>query len=83
MDVHLFLPLTALAVACWYIAACAFAPYARCSRCEATGTTRTRIRGHARPCTGCRGTGRRLRIGRRLFTRTTRTLDTGQTSRPS
>lgn len=63
-----------------YIARCWLRPFTVCDRCRGTGTAPTttmdRLRGrsprpralHARPdCRRCRGTGLRLRIGRRLY----------------
>ncbi|MBN1172718.1 MAG: hypothetical protein JXA67_11140 [Micromonosporaceae bacterium] len=52
-----------------YAASCLFWPYTRCGRCEGTGK-RSRKDGRVwRPCRTCKGSGRRLRVGRWLYNR--------------
>ncbi|GAA4051155.1 hypothetical protein [Nonomuraea soli] len=70
-NIATLLPLAGiLAVTLWalgYAAACATSPFARCNRCGGRGKTLT-ARGHLkRFCRRCKGTGLRLRWGRRLF----------------
>lgn len=75
-----------LFVAVGYAAACYIRPFTHCHRCDGTGASARRatdrIRYGTRPgpraarglpaCPHCRGTGLRLRIGRRLFNRLAR-----------
>ncbi|MFI6485564.1 hypothetical protein ACIBH1_47200 [Nonomuraea sp. NPDC050663] len=70
-NIATLLPLLAfLALALWalgYAAACTAAPFARCTRCHGRGKTLT-PRGHLKKwCRRCKGTGLRLRWGRRLY----------------
>jgi hypothetical protein len=51
--------LIAYAGLCWLL------PFSRCHACHATGTRRRLLSRRLRPCRCCRGTGRRLRYGRR------------------
>lgn len=51
-----------------YTALCAFRPFGSCRRCKGEGQRLTR-RGHRKPCTRCRTTGLRLRVGRRIHNR--------------
>jgi RecJ-like exonuclease len=61
--------LLASALGLWYAAACSAQPFPICYRCKGTGTRR-----HSRTdCPACRGTGHRLRNGRRLANYLTRT----------
>ncbi|MGN9890587.1 hypothetical protein [Micromonospora sp. L31] len=57
--------LTALGYAAWYLILCAVSPWGRCRRCHGRRYHRTAI-GTRRDCRRCDGTGRRVRIGRRL-----------------
>jgi len=56
-----------------YLSACAWVPFARCSRCHGTGVrmgkTRLLRRPVGKPCRWCRQSGRRLRWGRRVWNR--------------
>lgn len=61
----------AYAVVCWAH------PFATCRRCAGLGRTFTRILRRSVNCPRCRGTGRRVRWGRRLHTHTTRLHDRG------
>jgi hypothetical protein len=50
-----------------YVAACAYKPFAPCGKCDGNGKTR-KPRGRVwRRCRRCRGTGLRLRWGRRIY----------------
>ncbi len=53
--------LTIYALACW------IAPFGRCQTCKGTGSRQTFLTQRHRPCRWCRGSGLRLRIGRRLY----------------
>ncbi len=68
------LALTALgaliAVGLYYAVACWWTPFVTCRRCDGT-KLRTDWRGREKPCRRCRGTGYRLRIGRRIHNRAT------------
>lgn len=50
-----------------YAAACLLWPVTTCSRCDGSGKHRSPSGKNWRPCRRCKGTGGRLRIGRRLF----------------
>lgn len=56
-----------------YIGACAWLPFAPCSRCHGAGVvigkTRVLRRPVGKPCRWCRQSGRRLRWGRRVWNR--------------
>jgi hypothetical protein len=52
--------------ATYYTLACAAAPFGRCRACRGTGRHRGDRLTHAY-CQRCQATGRRLRIGRRLY----------------
>ena len=52
----------------YYLAACAIFPFGACRRCKGAGKLRTPIsRRMFRLCPRCDGTGRRVRIGRRIY----------------
>jgi hypothetical protein len=53
--------LTIYAVACWAL------PFGRCRFCGGKAHHATLILRRLRPCRLCKGTGRRLRYGRRAF----------------
>lgn len=58
-----------LALLLWllaYAALCAAQPFARCRKCNGLGYHPTGKRGR-KPCRRCKATGRRLRIGRRIY----------------
>lgn len=61
------LVLITLLITFGYILACWADPFPKCSTC--TGSGRRRIRGGRawRDCRRCRGTGHRLRLGRRIY----------------
>lgn len=48
-----------------YILACWVDPFPRCRTCTGSGRRRARLSRNWRNCPRCRGTGRRLRLGRR------------------
>ncbi|MDG6106114.1 hypothetical protein Daura_06515 [Dactylosporangium aurantiacum] len=51
-----------------YILACAAFPFGNCRRCKGTGKLRNPFfRRMFRLCPRCDGTGRRVRIGRRVY----------------
>jgi len=50
--------------AAWYAVLCVAAPFGRCRRCDGR---RNRLDRRHRDCRACDGTGRRVRIGRRLY----------------
>jgi hypothetical protein len=52
-----------------YVLACIGWPYRRCRRCQGAGHTRAPIGRGLRLCPRCQATGRRLRLGRRLWNR--------------
>lgn len=51
-----------------YIGACWLRPFAACMRCRGEGKARSLLTRRVRRCRACRGTGRRVRAGRRLWT---------------
>lgn len=54
--------------AAFYVGQCAAFPFGHCRRCKGTGKLYSRIfRGTFRLCPRCDGTGRRVRIGRRIY----------------
>jgi hypothetical protein len=61
------------AAALAYAAACATLPFARCRRCAGAGVrmgkTRVLRRAVAKPCRRCGASGKRLRLGRRVWNR--------------
>lgn len=59
----------------YYIAECAWWPFAACWRCDGAGRFKPENRKVWRNCRRCRGTGRRLRIGRRIWNSFARTRD--------
>lgn len=61
--------LTLLGYTALYITCCAFIPFGRCRRrrCD-NGRIHSRLsRKHFRECPRCDGTGKRVRIGRRIY----------------
>lgn len=65
-DTWLLFAVVALAL---YWLVCAFFPYLPCRRCEGSGKLRSPFGGGRawRKCPRCRGKGRRVRLGRRLY----------------
>jgi hypothetical protein len=63
----------ALAVALAYAVSCAVRPFRDCICCKGQGHHRSKNnRKLSRPCRWCRQTGKRLRIGRRVWNRARR-----------
>jgi hypothetical protein len=61
--------LAALGYAAWYLLTCAVWPWGPCRRCRGTGHRYSPLGRKAfRLCPPCDGTGRRVRIGRRIWT---------------
>lgn len=50
-----------------YAAACAMWPYAACRKCEGRGTFRSPSGKAWRRCRRCKGSGARVRTGRRIW----------------
>lgn len=68
MNATIVVVLIAAGWAVYYTSSCLFWPYANCRRCKGNGKARAMWGGKAfRRCGRCGGTGRRLRLGRRLF----------------
>lgn len=69
------MPLLILLTLC-YAALCAASPFGVCRKCDGWGhkiwQTRAGRLKRGRDCRRCRGYGRRLRIGRRLYNTTSR-----------
>lgn len=61
-----------LVVGAMYAASCAWWPLAKCWRCEGSGKRARRDGKVWRSCRWCRGTGRRLRVGRWAWNRVSR-----------
>lgn len=59
--------LLVLAVSIVYLGACAFWPFAACRRCSGTAKLKSPTGKAWRPCPRCGGTGRRVRVGRRVY----------------
>lgn len=59
--------LTLLVVTLGYALACTAWPFKPCGRCHGTAKRRSPLGGAFRFCRHCRGTGRRLRLGRRAW----------------
>lgn len=51
----------------WYLAACAMFPFTHCRRCHGTGKIRSPSGKAFRLCRRCKHTGRRLRLGRKIY----------------
>jgi hypothetical protein len=67
MTLTLLLVAAAVVPALWYIAHCAWYPFAACRRCDGDGKFRSASGQAWRKCRRCRGTGERLRLGRRAW----------------
>lgn len=67
MDTTALLASAAILAALGYLTACAVWPFGNCSRCHGTAKHRTPFTRTLRACRACRGTGRRVRIGRRVY----------------
>lgn len=64
MELLLLVALGALAL---YVGACVVWPFTAHGWCSGTGKRRSPSGKAWRPCGGCEGTGRRVRIGRRVY----------------
>jgi len=73
LDPSQWVALAALAFVGWRLLAILLFPYAPCWHCRGSGKHRSGK--YWRPCRKCKGTGRRTRLGRRIWnwTRTTTT----------
>ncbi len=57
-----------LVIACLgYLGWCWLSPFGRCRACATTGRTRIWLSRRRRSCSWCKGTGIRLRLGRRFI----------------
>jgi hypothetical protein len=69
--VNPLVPLASLALAgyaAYYLAACSLFPFGACRRCKGAGKLRNPLSKRMfRLCPRCEGTGRRVRVGRRIF----------------
>ncbi|MEV4511361.1 hypothetical protein AB0K00_20590 [Dactylosporangium sp. NPDC049525] len=63
----LVLVLFLLILAAGYAASCAWWPFAACRRCSGTAKLRSPFGRAFRLCPRCKGTGRRLRLGRAFY----------------
>jgi hypothetical protein len=73
LDPSQWVALGVLAVVGWRLLAILLFPYAPCWHCRGSGKHRSGR--YWRPCRKCKGTGRRTRLGRRIWN-WTRTTDT-------
>jgi hypothetical protein len=53
----------------WYLASCAWFPFARCWSCDGAGRKSRKDGKVWRNCRRCRASGKRLRVGRRVWNR--------------
>lgn len=72
------LVLLALVLAGGYLAACAIWPFTSCARCDGRGKFRSPSGRAWRRCGRCRGSGSRLRYGRRLWAYLRRERERGE-----
>jgi hypothetical protein len=59
-----------LAAAVWlagYVAHCRWRPFAACLKCDGAGRFRSKSGRSWRRCRRCKGSGERVRVGRRLW----------------
>lgn len=52
----------------WYAAHCWWWPFGNCRKCDGAGRFRSASGRAWRPCRRCKGSGSRVRFGRRLLT---------------
>lgn len=64
-----YVVLVALGAAVVYVVECAVWPFGKCPRCSGSGRRYSPDGVHWRDCRRCRGLGKRLRIGRRVWNR--------------
>ncbi|GAB3914626.1 hypothetical protein GCM10029964_126430 [Kibdelosporangium lantanae] len=67
------LALLAVVATLGYSLSCAFFPYKSCRYCRGYGKFRSSFLGGIRLCRACKGTGLRLRFGRRVYNALART----------
>jgi len=77
------LSLILLTVTLGYILACAVWPFVPCPRCHGTAKRRAPLGRAVRICRRCRGTGLRLRLGRRVWNHLRRHHSTQRAGRGS
>lgn len=58
-----------IAGALLYGAACFIWPYGDCRWCSGSGSKRSPSKKYRRPCRHCKGSGTRIRLGRRVWTK--------------
>ena len=63
-SIVLLASLTLAGYAAWYTVLCVADPFGRCHRCHGR---RNSLSKRHRDCRACDGTGRRVRVGRRIF----------------
>jgi hypothetical protein len=64
----IFWTVVAAVIGCgWYVIACAWFPFADCAKCEGRGKFRSKSGRTFRRCRRCKGTGERVRLGRRVW----------------
>lgn len=51
----------------WYMGACWWRPFADCGKCDGRGKFRSKSGRTFRRCRRCKGTGERIRVGRRVW----------------
>lgn len=70
---------TLLVLAAAYYVECAVFPWGKCSRCkDSPGRLMSPDGKHWRACRRCKGTGKRLRVGRRVWNFVQRRRQAGQ-----
>jgi hypothetical protein len=52
----------------WYAGHCWLRPFAACRKCDGDGRFRSKTGRSWRRCRRCKGSGERVRVGRRLWT---------------
>lgn len=67
MKLALILAAAAILATVWYVAHCAWWPFAACRRCDGAGKFRSASGRTWRRCRRCKGSGERLRRGRRIW----------------
>jgi hypothetical protein len=67
MKVWLIVAAAVAGSAMYYLGSCWLWPFRKCWVCDGTSKHSRRDRKVHRPCRWCRGSGRRLRIGRRIW----------------
>jgi hypothetical protein len=77
MDPTVIALLVGLVAAVVYGVACAIWPFGACLRCGGDGKLRSPSGKAWRRCKRCKGTGTRLRIGRRILNRLSTTAERG------